>query len=218
MLKKLAYTLLAIGAISLVYADSNAKEYCQQHGGIWADGVCLSQTYTSSQPNYHNSDSNIVYALKSREIKIQGYFANFGQGAYDWIYRPVGGGLYKLNGLDPDTGYFQWTDLTKKFVSVSVKQGKIVIGDSNENQNSNIVNTLKNREIKIQGYFANFGQGAYDWIYRPVGGGLYKLNGLDPDTGYFQWTDLTKKFVSVSVKQGKIAIGNSTLGSPFPGL
>ena len=94
----------------------------------------------SSQYKYNSSSSSvnkieeqkikkIVGVLAHREFRIKGYFTQYGNGAFDWIYITPQKGIYKLDGMKKD-GTFKWTDLTKYFDNVEINNYTIRIGKS----------------------------------------------------------------------------------------
>ena len=121
----------------LLYAQSNK---CG-NDMVYVDGVCLStQTHSSSSSSSvgQNSIWNAANALAGKSVKIEGYFAFYGKAnskdpanAYKWIYLASDGSfLAKLEGMDPDTGYLRWSDLSGAFKSflLSPDKSNIVIG------------------------------------------------------------------------------------------
>ena len=76
--------------------------------------------------------------IRSKVWQIDGYFIHYGEGAFDWIYIVRNtGDIYKLEGMEPISGYFIWTRLPYPEAGLEiVKSGDLIfigqkIGDSN---------------------------------------------------------------------------------------
>ncbi|WP_281848091.1 hypothetical protein [Nitratiruptor tergarcus] len=213
---------------------SRAQIYCESHGGTWADGTCLSDgsdSSSSSSSKHQVGDEisgvtqgtnssvskifTIAQKLAKRSLSIDGYFAHYGSGSFDWMYRSAKSGkVYKLEGMDKN-GYFKWTNLTDFFSKSYVRNGKIIIGslkstrDVNNEKTSAFIKDLENKEFPIDGYFAHYGSGSFDWIYKSAKSEkVWKLEGMD-ESGYFKWTKLTDYFNEIRVQDDKIIIGNA---------
>ncbi len=78
---------------------------------------------------------------------------------------------------------------------------------------ANVVNSIKNHSYKVRGYFANYGNGAYDWLYLSAEGALYKLDGATKN-GYLQWMPLSS-YLSANLINKKIAIGSPKTPPPL---
>ena len=202
---------------------SQAQIYCESHGGRWEDGTCLSggggatENSSSSKNVEENTTRNyiekVVATLAQKELPIQGYFVHYGSGAFDWIYYSSSGSLYKFEGMD-ERGYFRWTSLTEYFIGTQVRDGKLILGEVKVTRalDTKVLNTIRAIQSKdgyfIDGYFANYGGNAFDWVY-VMGGKIYKLDGMN-ENGYFKWLPLTDYFDSIEVQDyTKIKIGRN---------
>lgn len=167
-------------------------------------------------------------ALSGKTFDVNGDFIHYGDGAYDWAFITTNGSFAaKLDGLNAETGYFIWsilhTEGAEGFDSILVGDSNKVITFGNSisstSQSANVktaLSTLANQKKSVDGYFIHYAEGAYDWAYiTPDASFVAKLDGLDTNTGYFQWSILhmssDKGFNSVSiVNSGKgIAFGSS---------
>ncbi len=205
-------------------SQSNEQKICQERGGRWVDNVCLDAGSSSSssasskeseEPATPTRIEKVVATLAKKELPVRGYFVHYGSGAFDWIYRSSGGGLYKLEGMD-ENGYFQWTPLTKYFTSTEVREGKLILGEAKitRDLDTRALNTIRairsNDSYPINGYFTNYGDGAFDWAY-VMGDKIYKLDGMD-ENGYFKWLPLTDYFEGIEVQDyTKIKIGENRI-------
>ena len=140
---------------------------------------------------------------------------HYGTGAFDWIYYSSSGSLYKLEGMD-EQGYFRWTSLTEYFIGTQVRDGELILGETKVTRDldTRVLNTIRaiqsNNSYPIDGYFANYGGDAFDWVY-VMGDKIYKLDGMNED-GYFKWIPLTDYFDGVEVQNyTKIKIGENRI-------
>ena len=136
MLRKIVWGII-VGGVMLYAQGSKCG-----NDMVYVDGVCLStQTHSSSSSSSsvgQNGIWNAANALAGKSVKVEGYFAFYGKAnskdpanAYKWIYLTSDGSfLAKLEGMDPDTGYLRWSDLSGAFKSFSLSPDKsnIVIG------------------------------------------------------------------------------------------
>ncbi len=205
---------------------SQAQKECENNGGRWIDSdkVCLSKQYSSSLQSSSSSSNKgdeflkierVVKRLAKKEFPVEGYFVHYGEEAFDWIYRTREGGLYKLEGMDKN-GYFQWTSLKDYFLHTEVLDGKLILGDEKitrdlDTRILSVIRAIRSKEsYPINGYFINYGNGAFDWAY-VVGDRIYKLDGMD-ENGYFKWIPLTNYFNRVEIKNyTKIKIGETRI-------
>jgi len=83
-----------------------------------------------------------------------------------------------------------------------------------------VVRTLENRALNVDGYFAYYGPkepyDPYAWVYMNSSGTMVaKLEGMDPATGYLKWTELVsprvKLFDRVDMENGNIVFGRALL-------
>ena len=146
---------------------------------------------------------------------MRGYFVHYGNGAFDWLYRTSGGGLYKLEGRD-ENGYFQWTSLKNYFTHTEVRDGKLILGEEKitrdvDTRTLSVIRAIRSKDsYPINGYFTNYGDGAFDWAY-VMGHKIYKLDGMD-ENGYFKWIPLTDYFDGIEVQNYKtIKIGENRI-------
>ena len=230
---------------------SNEQQQCEANGGEWLDTFC---DYSNGSPSSSSSSSNsaansvssvyersqsihdIVLSLAERNLSVSGYFAYYGDMAnYDpfkWVYLSTSGSTFaKLDGMDPQTGYFKWTYLKGQgkdyFENISFANGEIVVGKAKENIPADvhdIVLSLAERNLSVSGYFAYYGDMAnYDpfkWVYLSTSGSTFaKLDGMDPQTGYFKWTYLKGQgkdyFENISFANGEIVVGKAKDGVEF---
>jgi len=71
--------------------------------------------------------------------------------------------------------------------------------DSDLNQNTTIAK-LKSKIWPIEGYFIHYDRGPYDWAYIVAKSkNLYRLEGMDPRTGYLLWTRLPYREVGLEI-------------------
>ena len=133
--------------------------------------------------------------LLGEEFKVNGYFYHFGNGAFDWLYISTGRTFVaKLEGMD-DRGYFIWTNLRSLVGDVDLyyepaaRVGIVVLKNISQSAPEYLKN-LEGKPINTHGYFFNYGNGAFDWLYLSSSGRLLaKLEGMD-DRGYFIWTKI----------------------------
>ena len=164
--------------------------------------------------------TKIVSILEKKDFVIKGYFIHYGDGPFDWIYYSRKGGLYKLEGMQ-ENGYFQWMVLTKYFHNSKIKNGQLILGKEEITRNLdtrtlNVIRTIcKKESYHINGYFTNYEEGAFDWIYI-TGKKVYKLDGMDKN-GHFKWIDLTKYFDSIEIDNyTTIRIGKNRIEKRAP--
>ena len=195
---------------------SDLKQDCLTSGGKWVDGVCLQNTKSSNSLTSSSSSSKekrivqVITSLEEKELPVAGYFARFGDGAFDWMYRTAKGKLYKLDGID-QRGYFQWTPLTPYFKKIELRDGKIILQKADtttRNVDKRVLKTIEKITQKsvypVNGYFTQYANGAFDWVYID-GQDMYKLEGLEPN-GYFRWTPVGEYFQEVKVENYKRVI------------
>ncbi len=195
---------------------SNAEQECLDNGGKWLDGVCLQNGKSSNSSTSSSSSSKekrivqVITSLEEKELPVAGYFARFGDGAFDWMYRTAKGKLYKLDGID-QRGYFQWTPLTPYFKKIELRDGKIILQKADtttRNVDKRVLKTIEKITQKsvypVNGYFTQYANGAFDWVYID-GQDMYKLEGLEPN-GYFRWTPVGEYFQEVKVENYKRVI------------
>jgi len=189
-------------------SKSQAQQECEAAGNKWVDGTCLLQENSSSSSSSSMSIVqekivNVIKKLAKKTYPVQGYFAQYGDGAFDWIYYSRNGRLYKLQGMEQGTGYLQWTPLTSYFSHVRFENGKLIIGSRTVTRDvglrvNNVIRTIENKPFDVAGYFVHYDNGAYDWVLRTKQG-LYKLNGLK-DGRYFDWKPLGTYFKKIDLK------------------
>ncbi|SMC08472.1 PQQ-binding-like beta-propeller repeat protein [Nitratiruptor tergarcus] len=135
--------------------------------------------------------------LANRSFPLQGYFIHYGPGAYDWLYITANKSLVaKLEGLDAQ-GYFQWSILSRYITNVSVTQranNDVRIQLQVKAGSPGYLQQMHAKEYRVDGFFFNFGSGAYDWVYLANNmHTLVKLEGIDT-TGYFMWENIGDYF------------------------
>ncbi|NPA56995.1 MAG: hypothetical protein GXO19_04585 [Epsilonproteobacteria bacterium] len=118
----------------------------------------------------------LVHALlkdqEKAEYPIKGYFVKIGPGQYDWIYVAANGKVYKLVGVNPETGNFQYSPYDG--VVEILDDGKIKVGD----------------EVKKGLPFVKYDdpdEDGFDWVVI-LNGKPYKLEGFDFDEASFVYT------------------------------
>ena len=207
---------------SQVNDEASEREECERDGGLWLDHQCVissgSSSSKSSSSDGENSSSSrinqqnisstqqnlyeIVQMIENRVYPVKGYFVHYDSGMFDWLYRSSSGALYKLEGMD-ENGYFQWTPLSEYFDNVKIENDKLILGtpkitrDIEPHKMKTIERIAQRNVYKINGYFINYNEGAFDWIY-VMGNQAYKLDGIDKN-GYFKWIPLTNYFNTVEV-------------------
>ncbi len=131
--------LITLGVVSVfLFANPQAEQECKDAGGTFVDGVCLSQNISSQPSPQEQKRDKIIKELAGRSIKVNGYFAFYGNWSdndpdnpYKWVYYASDGSFFaKLDGMDPNTGYLKWTPLNDYFKSFSYQNGNIVVGNS----------------------------------------------------------------------------------------
>ncbi|MRI58311.1 MAG: hypothetical protein C6H99_02260 [Epsilonproteobacteria bacterium] len=133
--------------------------------------------------------------LLGEEFKVNGYFYHFGNGAFDWIYISSSKAFVaKLEGMD-EQGYFRWTNLRSLVGDVDLYYEPAARAGIIELKNVSYeapayLKALDGKVLEADGYFFNYGNGAFDWLYLSSSGRLLaKLEGMD-DRGYFVWTQI----------------------------
>ena len=150
--------------------------------------------------------ASVAALLANKTWTVSGYFIHYTSEAFDWLYvTPNASLVAKLKGMDESNGKLIWkivqTTGTTAFDSVAAFtiQLDYTVGTSvlfgNYIGNDPEVNTLgallQNQLIHIDGYFIHYGSGAYDWVYLSQDKTLVaKLDGMNPQTNYFNWTIL----------------------------
>ncbi len=73
-----------------------------------------------------------------------------------------------------------------------------------------VINRLANMQVPVSGYFAQYDPNdPYGWIYLTSDQRtLVKLEGIDPETGYFRWTPMNEYFDHFGFDGEHIIIGN----------
>ena len=227
------YTSSSHNSSTQMDSDTAArKQRCLQNHGTWSDedNICLDaggdevahssySSSSSSSSNVPNELKEILPVIKKIEKKtypVKGYFAQYGEGAFDWIYYTSNGRLYKLKGMNKKNGYLQWEEITPYFSGVHFEEGKLIVGPRSiartiDTRTNNIVRAIENKPFQVRGYFTNYNNGAFDWILETGNGALYKLNGMD-DHGYFQWKPLSNYFTNISLKDYReVVIGEAKI-------
>ncbi len=78
---------------------------------VLAIGLAYKSIFGSDIDPRLNQNATIA-KLKSKIWPIDGYFIHYDRGPYDWAYIVAKSkNLYKLEGMDPKTGYLIWTRL-----------------------------------------------------------------------------------------------------------
>lgn len=137
-------------------------------------------------------------AVADTNRSVNGYFVNYGSGAYDWLYITAGNeALFKLEGVDEDD-HFAWTAIdTALFDSVDVVPASGTIAFGSSSGTSEAVQAVAGKTKSINGYFVNYGKGAYDWLYMTVGSqNLFKLEGIDRSTNELVWSGMNAGYFS----------------------
>ena len=134
-----------------------------------------------------------------RELQIVGEFIKTGPGQYDWVFVTKSGQAYKLTGVNPENGNFDYKKLSG--VQVSIQNGAKV------QYNGKVYN----------GYpFASYddsSENGFDWVVVTSDGKVYKLEGYDEESGSFVYTPVDPVKASVS---GDTVVVQST--EPLPGV
>ena len=233
------YSSASAASSSLPETEEEKRALCESEGGTWV-GQCIysggtashssSSIVSSSDSSISSSQSKkyavkldektkqIVEAIQQRTMPVQGYFTNYGSGAFDWVYYSENTKrLYKLTGMDQH-GYLQWKELTPYFSHIRFEEGnltmmpKVIRDDEIDFQLRDTIEKIKHQpsfpSFVVKGYFVHYGEGAYDWILFTKGGKLYKLDGKKEDQT-FSWINVTKYFKSISLQDYKnITIGD----------
>lgn len=140
-----------------------------------------------------NYNVEAMYGLIENSTQdIAGHFFNYGSGPFDWIYYVrATANIYKLEGADPSTGYFQWTLLDQSnFDAVELSADAKQLTFSGGSSNTAPYKDLSDKTLATQGHFLQIGRGAFDWLYLGVStNNLYKLDGLDGSNDLL-WTPM----------------------------
>lgn len=205
---------------------TEAQIDCENEGGVWIDGTCLQTTISSSSSSLSVSSVargesierivDIVEQISQKDLPVKGYFVQYGPGAFDWIYKSVEGGLYKLEGMQED-GYLVWRSLQEYFPHAYIENNQLILGDPQLSRDENtrdleLIKAIKAQDAyRVNGYFTQYGKDAFDWVYVVEGSNnIYKLDGMTED-GKFKWLPLTEYIDDVKVEKYKdIIIGKSS--------
>ncbi len=193
--------------------------------GISSSSLSSSSSSVVVEPGSCPSDTIFVdghcvdkaaYELAGKTLPINGYFAHYGNGVFDWVYLNYNGHIFaKLEGMDPQTGLLRWKRLRNFFDRVEYRDGYIVVGAARSTSDE-VVNTLANKRLRVNGYFTYFGDPEdYDpfmWAYVSSSGNLVaKLEGMDPSTGHLKWHFLigprVRKLQWVRIQNDRLIFG-----------
>ncbi len=185
--------------------SSSQSSIMSSESSSWSSSFSSSYSSSSSspfvEPGSCPSDTILIdghcvdkaaYELAGKTLPINGYFAHYGDGVFDWVYLNYNGHIFaKLEGMDPQTGLLRWKRLRSFFDRVEYRNGYIIVGAARSTSDE-VVNTLANKRLRVNGYFTYFGDPEdYDpfmWAYVSSSGHLVaKLEGMDPSTGHLKW-------------------------------
>lgn len=142
---------------------------------------------------YANEANIAKLKVSNKNFLISGAFINYGKGSFDWIYVTMDASFVgKLNGLDTNTSYFDWTvvhtEEKRAFLNIDFYKDKVVFGGLNPDINSSFVDIFSDTIQDIDGYFIKYDNGAFDWLFiTPMRDLVAKLNGIDAQTNTFVW-------------------------------
>ena len=135
-----------------------------------------------------------------------GYFINFGDDAYDWAYIPTDlQSGFKLEGLDETKGCFLWSPIfgfgIESFDSVSLSSSPLVqLCFGGAASTTTAIEQLQSQCHTIKGVFSHYADGAFDWVYGSLlNNQAYKLDGMDAQTGFLQWTPINGYYGRVDI-------------------
>ena len=207
---------------------SQAQIYCENHGGTWADGTCLSRGGSGGGTFFYSSSKSSKSSVTNSGGKSQAqiYCENHGGTWADGTCLSRGGDtgtVSSTSSMTPSNGNKsqaqiycenhggQWIDGT--CVARSENESESSSSSSLQSQNKivQVVRKLAEKEYPIEGYFAQYGKGPFDWIYLSKNGELYKLEGMNPETGELQWTPLSSYFSEVKFEDGNLTMGSRTI-------
>ncbi len=193
--------------------SSSSKSINSSSSSIVAEpGTC---PYNTIFVDGHCVDK-VAYELAGKTLPINGYFAHYGDGVFDWVYLSQSGRTFaKLEGMDPQSGMLRWKILRSFFDRVEYHNGYIVVGAARSTSDE-VVNTLANKRLRVNGYFTYFGDpedyNPFMWAYVSSSGHLAaKLDGMNPATGHLKWHILigssVHKLEWVRIENGRIVFG-----------
>ncbi len=162
--------------------ESLERSAAQSGRGLWGEWCDMMNCLSKSSYGCALDDSGCgLHFNNAQRLEVQGYFAQFGEGAYEWLYYAAGGGVYKLEGLDRD-GHFRWRTLCLEARKIGERLRLVKRGDCTLPKSLDI-----KRPYDIDGRFYRYGKGAFDWLYLTKNHKLYKLEGMSGN--YFVWED-----------------------------
>jgi uncharacterized protein YegP (UPF0339 family) len=148
----------------------------------------------------HQAHQQRVEELKEKITKnqskvkypIAGEFIKYSDGAFDWVFVAQNGQVFKLDGVNPETGSFKYTYLPG--VSGTIQSdGKVMFEVNSTNEIALQLATIE----AVGAPFAKYNdesENNFDWFVVASNGQVYKLEGYDEDSESFVYTlveDLT---------------------------
>ncbi len=126
---------------------------------------------------------------QKRELPVTGDFVQYGPGQYDWVFVTTTGKVYKLVGVDENTGNFKYVPLPG--VTGDILDDHTVIFDVQDDTDP-VAQQLQN--LNKKGFpYAKYGdpsENGFDWVVTTPSGFVAKLEGFDTDEESFVYTPL----------------------------
>ncbi|MRI58752.1 MAG: hypothetical protein C6H99_04500 [Epsilonproteobacteria bacterium] len=120
------------------------------------------------------------------QLKIAGEFVRYGDGQYDWVFVTFDGKVFKLKGVDPRSGNFDYEYLPEVVGSIA-PDGSVSFEASSGDELALLLASQSRQGYPYAKYDDPEEKG-FDWIVITQDGNVYKLEGYDEEAQSFVYT------------------------------